>query len=116
MHLTSHVSLLLQVERFVYLTEAALSEQHQQQVTLVEHRVVIEPRLVLVVDTFQFSNMQISLSLQLLHFELQIGVLFFESVLPQLENLVRLVILLQRERAGHGVRFQETAVRRRAVV
>lgn len=116
MHLTSHVPLLFEVERFVYLAETALPEQHQQQVSFVEHRVVIEPRLVLVVDTFQFSNMQIPLPLQLLHFELQIGVLFFESVLPQLENLIRLVILLQRKRAGHGVRFQETAVRRRAVV
>uniref|UniRef100_A0A8W7PVZ9 Uncharacterized protein n=1 Tax=Anopheles coluzzii TaxID=1518534 RepID=A0A8W7PVZ9_ANOCL len=55
-HLARDVPLLLQVERFVHLGEAALAEQHQQQVPIVQHRL---------------ADVQIPLPLELLHLELQ---------------------------------------------
>lgn len=51
-HLARHVALLFEVECFVHLAESALTQKHQQQVAFVQHRMVVEPRLVLVVDTF----------------------------------------------------------------
>ena len=97
--LAGHVALLLEVKGFVHLTESALAEQHEQQIPLVEHRMVIESALVLVVDPLEFADVQIPLPLQFLHLELQVAVLFLEGVLLQLEDLFRLVVLLDVELA-----------------
>uniref|UniRef100_A0A182SNP2 Uncharacterized protein n=1 Tax=Anopheles maculatus TaxID=74869 RepID=A0A182SNP2_9DIPT len=69
--------------------------------------------LILVVYSFQLADVQISLALQLLHLELQISILLLECALAQLQYLVTLVILLQRERAiaaHYRVRLQERTV------
>uniref|UniRef100_A0A182IS39 Uncharacterized protein n=1 Tax=Anopheles atroparvus TaxID=41427 RepID=A0A182IS39_ANOAO len=44
-HLARDVALLLQVERLVHLGEATLAEQHQQQVPIVQHWMIVKPRL-----------------------------------------------------------------------
>lgn len=95
MHLAGDVPLLLEVERLVHLAEAAFAQQHQQQIAVVQHRVVVESRLVLVVDALQLPDVQVAFTLQLLHLQLQVGVLLFQRVLPQLQDLIRLVVLLQ---------------------
>ena len=78
------LSLYLEVEGFVNLTETALAEQHQKQVPIVEDGVIVESALVLVVNPFQFANVQVTFPFQLFHFELQVAVLFLQSVLLQL--------------------------------
>lgn len=80
-HLAGDVALLLEVERLVDLAEAALAQEHQQQVAIVEHRMVIEPRLVLVVDPLELAYVQIPLALQLLHLQLQVGVFLLQRAL-----------------------------------
>ena len=89
----------LEVEGFVDFTEATLAEQHEQQVALVEHGVVVEARLVLVVDALQLAYVQVALALQLLHLELQVTVLLLQRVLLQLQDLFGLVVLLEGQLA-----------------
>ena len=49
------------------------------------------PRVIFVVDSFQFSNVQISFSLQFLVFHLEIDFFLLQRRLPQTQDLVGLV-------------------------
>jgi len=66
----------------MHLAEASFPKQHQQKVALVEHRMTIEATLILIMNPFQLPDMQVALSLQFLHLQLQIGVLLLQSRLP----------------------------------
>ena len=68
----------------MHLGEASLSEQLDEEVPVVQHHVVVEARLVLVVDPLQFADVQVPLSLQFLHFESEVGVLLLQGGLPEL--------------------------------
>ena len=76
----------LEVKGFVNLTEAAFTEQHEEQVPIVEDGVIVEATLVLVVNPLQFANVKIALAFQFLHFQLQITVFLLQSILFQLEK------------------------------
>lgn len=65
-----YVCLCLFVLYLVDLAEAALAQQHEQQVPVVEDWVVVEPWLVLVVDPLQLSDVEISFPLKLFHLQL----------------------------------------------
>lgn len=98
----------LEVKGFVDLAEAAFAQQHEEQVPIVEDGVVVEATLVLVVNPLQLANVQVTLALQLLHFQLQVAVLLLQSVLLQFQDLLGLVVLLDVEVAVQVARLERT--------
>lgn len=90
------------------LTKAAFAQQHEEQVPIVEDGVVVEATLVLVVNPLQFANVQVALTFQLLHFQLQVAVLLLQSVLLQFQDLLGLVVLLDVEVAVEVARLERT--------
>ena len=62
------------------------------------------PRLVLVVDSLKLSDVQITRPLQLLHLHLHLHVLLLQRVVPQLQDLLGLVVFLLRHAVtGRGL-------------
>lgn len=64
--------------------------------------------LIFVVYPLQLPDVQVPFPFELLHLQLQVGVLLLEGVLPQLQYLVALVVLLDGEggiAADHRVRL-----------
>lgn len=61
-------------------------------------------------DSLQLTNMQISLPLQFLRLQLEIGVLLLQCVLTQLEDLITFVVLLHRVASSHRIRFEERCI------
>ena len=85
------------------LTEAALANQRQEQVALVERRVVLEPRVILIVYALELANVQVALPLQLLQLRLQVHLLLLQRRLPQPQDLVLLIPVLDGHRLRVGL-------------
>ena len=75
MYLAGDVSLFVQVECFVDLTEPSLADQVEEEVAIMESGVVLESRRVLSRQTLLLSNVQVPLSLELLKLRLKTGLL-----------------------------------------
>lgn len=55
---------------FVNLTKASLAQQTEEEVSLVQDGVVLKAGVVLVVNTFEFSDVQVAFTFQLLQLQL----------------------------------------------
>ena len=95
MDLAGDVALLFEIEGLVDLAEAAFANERQEEVAFVERRVILEARVVLVVYALEFAYVQIALAFELLQLALQVDLLLLERGLPQSQDLVRFVPVLQ---------------------
>ena len=75
MYLAGDISLFLKVESLVDLAEPSLADQVEEKVAIMESGVVLESRRVLSRQTLLLSNVQVSLSLELLKLRLKTGLL-----------------------------------------
>lgn len=75
MYLAGDISLFLKVESLVDLAEPSLANQVEEKVAIMESGVVLESRRVLSRQTLLLSNVQVSLSLELLKLRLKTGLL-----------------------------------------
>ena len=97
MDLTGHVALLSKVEGPVNFGESAFADQSEEKISLVKNVILIESRMIFVVETFQFSDVNISLSIESFEIFGQIGFFAFQGQLPQTKHFVVLVPVLQCE-------------------
>ena len=64
MNLTGHVPLFPQIEGAMNFTEATFSDQCQQEIAFMKNIILIESRMIFVVQTLQFSDVNIAFAIE----------------------------------------------------